>query len=216
MQYISPKIRADFCERVTLPDHASMIVENELLIMYFATTIFFDGNLLEYKVIYSTADQSFSIELHECVLDKDKFGLSKYAQFDQMFIDGLTTFLHSLVMCKGRDVDIPEERGSKVPHQHDLGVLDRDGTQGNRITRQFSHNCAVVMPFLREHENYMCMKCNHDLNRIATKDAEDGESVDNEQENGFNNESMTSDPLSTSAERSMDVEVEDDGEPVTI
>ena len=148
IQYISPKIREDFCERVTLPPHASMVIENELLIMYFATSIFFDSDLLEYKVIYSTADHSFTISLRGHDIDHAKFGLSWYAEFDQMFIDGLCTYLKALVMCKGCDIEIPEDRATKVPHQHTLGILGSDGKEANTVNRSFSRNCFVVMPFL--------------------------------------------------------------------
>ena len=213
VQYISANTREDFCERVTLPPHASMVIENELLILYFATTIFFDSDLLEYKVIYSTADQSFTISLRGHEVDNAKFGLSYYADFDQMFIDGLCTFLRTLVMCKGRDIEIPEDRASKVPHQHTLGILGSDGQEDNVVNRSFSRNCSVVMPFLREHDNFTCAKCNHDLNRLV-KELDEVPSEADENGSGLGNDSISTDPLSSSREKSMEVDGDNNEEKV--
>ena len=213
VQYVSPQIREDFCERVTLPPHASMVIENELLIMYFSTTIFFNSDLLEYKVIYSTADQSFTISLRGHDIDNAKFGLSWYAEFDQMFIDGLCSFFNALVMCKGHDVDIPEDHATKVPHQHTMGILGSDGKEANVLNRSFSRNCFVVMPFLREHDNFTCSKCNHDLNRLV-KDVEDIASDGDQAESSLGNDSISTDPLSTSREKSMEVDGENNEQKV--
>ena len=133
--------------------------------MYFPTTIFLDSDIIEYKVVYSLSTQAFNVYVRgDIMLDSALYGLSEYADFDQIFVDGIDTFIKSLVLCKGKTVKIDESSASGVPEKHTLGVLGQDGTEINRLERWFSRNCIGLMPFLHEHENSTCSKCNRDLN----------------------------------------------------
>ena len=58
---------------------------------------------------------------------------------------------------------IPKGLYSKVPKLYDMGVLGTDGQETTVVTRMFLRNCQVLMPLLREHENFMCVKYLHDF-----------------------------------------------------
>ena len=160
-----------------MPDHATLQIENKLLVMYFPTTIFLDQDLIEYKVVYPLSTQAFNVYVRgDIMLDSALYGLSEYADFDQIFVDGIDTFIKSLVLCKGKNVKIDEKSASGVPEKYTLGVLGHDGQEENRLERWFSRNCIGSMPFLHEHENSTCAKCNRDLNRLdENKKEEEGE-----------------------------------------
>ena len=167
IQYIDEIRRQDFCQRITFPDHATVKLEDELFIIYLPTMIFMDKDLIEYKIVYSLSTQKFNVYVREDIeLDSAEYGLSEYADLDQVFVDGMDTFVRSLVLCKGKQVKIDEGRKTDVPMKHTLGVLGADGKEENRLDRWYSRNCKGVMPFLHEHNNRTCAKCNRDLNRL--------------------------------------------------
>ena len=53
IQYVSPKRHEDFCKHVTILDHTTLVVENELIVVYFSTNIFVDHDILDYQLSYS-------------------------------------------------------------------------------------------------------------------------------------------------------------------
>ena len=52
-------------------------------------------------------------------------------------------------------------------------MIGQDGKETNRLDRWFSRNCKGAMPFLHEHKNTTCAKCNRDLNRLDETKKED-------------------------------------------
>ena len=219
IQYIDEIRRQDFCQRITFPDHATVKLEDELFIIYLPTTIFMDKELIEYKIVYSLSTQKFNVYVRDDIeLDNAEYGLSEFADLDQIFIDGMDTFVRSLVLCKGKQVEIDEGRKTDVPMKHTLGVLGADGKEENRLDRWYSRNCKGVMPFLHEHNNRTCAKCNRDLNRLdeAKKEPEVlelGDSVNDLPKFSCNSDTSTEN-LSSSADAMKtsdnDQSVEDD------
>ena len=167
IQFIDEVKRQDFCQRINFPDHATLQFDNEMMIMFFPTTVFMDGEIIEYKVVYNLSNQTFNVYVRDDIeLDRAAYGLSAFADCDQMFVDGMDTFIRSLVLCKGKNVKISADSASGVPVKHSLGYLGQDGKEVNTLDHWFSRNCSGVMLFLHEHENKTCSKCNRDLNRL--------------------------------------------------
>ena len=201
IQFIDEVKRQDFCQRVNFPDHVTVQLDNEMMIMFFPTTIYMDKDLIEYKVVYNLSTQSFRVYVRgDIELDRGAYGLSEYADFDQLFVDGMDTFIRSLVLCKGKNVTISDDSVSGVPEKHAMGYLGQDGTEINSVDRWFSRNCCGVMPFLHEHRNNTCAKCNRDLNRLDENKKETESHIEVMDITKTASSSDTSGDLNTSAE----------------
>ena len=163
--YLSDDDRKAQEPRVTLPPFVSFHAEHEIMAFYFPTRHIFDERLCEYHVFMSNTTGEYWVRFRHLDINTRRLGLTSFTDLDQVFVNGIIRILNSLVVCKGREVDMPpSKKDSTTIFPHTVGELGANNVFENMRSVWVSKNCRGVLPLTCEKNNTTCDKCVHDVN----------------------------------------------------
>ena len=95
-----------------------------------------------------------------------ELGLGQFTPLDQMFINSLIRITEGVVICLGRNIELPHgKKDSTNLIQVCVGQLVPSLQIPQAGMHWFSRKCMCVLPFTCKGNNFTCSQCIHDINQ---------------------------------------------------